>query len=60
MPGAVYVYSDSGTAEWSQQHKLLASDGTGGDRFGYAVAVYNYTIAAGAIYDDDKGSNAGV
>jgi hypothetical protein len=39
--------------------KLLASDGVADDRFGNSVAVDGNTAVIGAIYDDDKGSNAG-
>ena len=31
-------------------HKLLASDGASGDRFGCSVAVSNTSVVAGAFY----------
>ncbi len=44
--GAAYVFVRSGTT-WSQQQKLTASDGAGGDEFG-ALAVDGDTILVGA------------
>lgn len=35
--GAAYVFTRSGTT-WTQQAKLVASDGVAGDKFGYSVA----------------------
>ncbi len=45
--GAAYVFVSSG-ATWSQQAKLLAVFGGGGDEFGYSIAVSGDTIIAGA------------
>lgn len=46
--GAAYVYIRSG-ASWSQQQKLLASDGSDNYRFGCSVAIYqDHTIAVGS------------
>jgi nucleoside-specific outer membrane channel protein Tsx len=45
--GAAYVFVRSGTS-WSQQAKLTASDGAGGDRFGVSVAVSGGTAVIGA------------
>ena len=39
--------------------KVTASDGTGGDIFGFAVAVYGDTAVVGAEKDDDLGINSG-
>jgi hypothetical protein len=49
--GAAYVFEFNGSS-WSLQQKLLASDGTGFDRFGYSVAVMGNTIGVGAREDD--------
>ena len=55
----MYITVDNGLT-WTQQQKLLASDGAAGDNFGLSVAVYNNTIVAGASYDDNvRGVNAG-
>jgi uncharacterized protein (TIGR03437 family) len=45
--GAAYVFINAGT-NWTQQAKLTASDGAGGDEFGYSVAVSGDTVLAGA------------
>jgi len=51
--GAAYIFYRYGTT-WSEQAKLIASDGTGGDYFGYSVSIDgNYTIS-GAFYKYNK------
>jgi hypothetical protein len=45
--GAAYVFVRSGTT-WTQQAKLTAADGAGGDNFGYSVSVSGDILAAGA------------
>jgi MYXO-CTERM domain-containing protein len=47
--GAAYVFVRSGSA-WSQQAKLLASDGAAVDYFAYSVSVSGDTAVAGAPY----------
>jgi len=49
--GAAYVFVRSGTV-WTQQARLLASDGAFNDQFGSAVAIDGETIAIGAPFDD--------
>ncbi|HKP69955.1 MAG TPA: FG-GAP-like repeat-containing protein, partial [Pyrinomonadaceae bacterium] len=49
--GAVYVFTRTGSI-WTEQQKLLASDGAGADWFGYSVAISGDTILAGAPNDD--------
>src|SRR5204863_7231504 len=57
--GAAYVFTFNGST-WSQQRKLLASDGAAFDRFGYSVAVQGDTVAVGAREDDTTvGPDAG-
>ena len=56
--GAAYVFVRSGDA-WTQQTKLLASDGAPGDGFGQSLALTEDTIVIGAPRDDDKGENSG-
>ncbi|MCI0651352.1 MAG: FG-GAP repeat protein [Planctomycetes bacterium] len=56
--GAAYVFRRDGGA-WTEEAKLLASDGTPYDRFGSAVSVAGDLIAVGAIFDDDIGLLAG-
>jgi hypothetical protein len=56
--GSVYVFTRSGTI-WTQQAKLLASDGATGDQFGYSVSISNNTALIGAWGDDDNGAESG-
>ena len=45
--GSAYVFVRSGTT-WTEQQKLLASDGAAGDDFGYSVSVSGDTVVVGA------------
>src|SRR5438445_13274554 len=45
--GAVYVLVRNGT-NWTQQAKLVASDGQAGDHFGTGVAISGSTVVVGA------------
>jgi len=56
--GAAYAFVRIGTL-WSQQAKLLASDGAPADQFGWSVAVAGDTAVVGAHLNDEKGSDAG-
>lgn len=57
--GAAYVFVRNGTT-WSQQARLVASDGAAGDRFGTFVSIVGETIAVGAVEADHGGrDNAG-
>ena len=56
--GSAYVFTFNGTT-WNEQAKLLASDGTAGDEFGYSVSLSGDTALIGAQYDDDNGQNSG-
>jgi uncharacterized protein YceK len=56
--GSAYVFTRSGTT-WTQQQKLLASDGAAGDQFGSSVALEGDTAFIGAWFDDDNGANSG-
>ncbi|RME26410.1 MAG: hypothetical protein D6806_06325, partial [Deltaproteobacteria bacterium] len=53
--GSAYVFVRNGTS-WSQQAKLLASDGASGDKFGSSVSISGDTIVVGS-YQDDIGTN---
>jgi hypothetical protein len=56
--GSVYVFTRTGTS-WTQQAKLLTSDGAAGDYFGYSVSLAGDTAFIGAWSDDDNGSSSG-
>ncbi len=52
----IFQFSTSGAATvWVQQAKLLASDNTTGDKFGFDVAISGDTIAIGAAVADTGG-----
>jgi FG-GAP repeat/Concanavalin A-like lectin/glucanases superfamily len=57
--GVVYVYvRASGTASWTLQQQLQASDASTSDRFGYSVSISGNTIVIGAYgWDQDSISN---
>jgi len=56
--GSAYVFTRTGTT-WTQQTKLLASDGAAGDRFAVSVDLSGDTALIGSWMDDDSGSNSG-
>jgi len=57
--GAAYIFKRSGTS-WTQEAKLIASDGAAGDCFGCSVSISGDYAIAGAWYDDNSnGANAG-
>ena len=56
--GSVYVYENVGGV-WTENTKLLASDGTEGQEFGYSVSISGDFILIGAFRDDQNGTNAG-
>jgi hypothetical protein len=51
--GSAYIYTRAGSS-WSQQTKLVAADGAGGDNFGRSVAISSdgNTAIIGAYGDD--------
>ena len=56
--GSAYIFTRSGTG-WTQQAKLIASDGEQSDYFGYSVAINGGTAIVGAYGDNDNGENSG-
>ena len=50
-----YGYSAIG----EQLKKILASDATTGDKFGYSIAISDTRIVVGAPYEDTTASDAG-
>jgi len=56
--GKAYIFRWDG-AGWSQQQKLLASDGAAGDWFGQSVSISGDLVIVGAQQDDDKGNRSG-
>jgi FG-GAP repeat len=56
--GSAYVFTRTGTT-WTQQAKLLASDGAEADLFGATVSLSGDTALIGASCDDDDGFLSG-
>ena len=56
--GSAYISRFDGTT-WSQDQKLLASDGAAGDRFGFSVSIGGDMAIVGAFLDDDNGTDSG-
>ncbi len=56
--GAAYIFHRSGT-EWTEDTKLLASDGEIDDWFGRSVSISGYNALIGAWQDDDNGPGSG-
>jgi hypothetical protein len=58
--GVAYVYTRDDGGTWSEQAKLIASDGEFYDNFGCAVSVDGDTVVIGAYLDDgDVGIDQG-
>lgn len=56
--GSVPVFVREGET-WRELQRLVASDGTAGDRFGRSVAIDGDTAVIGAWFDDARGFRAG-
>jgi hypothetical protein len=52
--GSVYIFTRNGTV-WTEQQKLIASDASLNDWFGYSIAISNNTVVVGA-YNDSIGT----
>ena len=58
MSGSAYIFHKSGTS-WTEQTKIIASDGAADDNFGYSVSISGDYAVIGAWGDDDNGANSG-
>ncbi len=56
--GSLYVFRFDGS-QWTQETKIIASDGAPEDWFSLPVVYEGGWIIAGARQDDDKGDNSG-
>ena len=56
--GSAYVFKRTGSS-WTQEAKLLASDGAAFDVFGTSVSIYGDYAVVGANWDDDNGDRSG-
>ncbi len=59
--GSAYIFAPNEVDpnNWGQVAKLTASDGAGGDYFGYSVSISNDYAIIGAYCDGDNGSASG-
>jgi hypothetical protein len=59
--GAAYIFNrnQGGTDNWGQVARLTASDGLGGDFFGYSVSLSGDYAVVGAYGQDDFGFESG-
>ncbi len=46
--GSAYIFERDGSGTWNEVQKIVASDRTAGDEFGWCVAISDSTIAVGA------------
>ncbi len=56
--GSAYVFRYNGS-DWLEEAKLLASDGTPQDEFGWWVAISGDTAVIGALFQGDDGDQRG-
>lgn len=56
--GSAFVFRWNGTS-WTQEQKLLASDGAASDTFGRGVAISGDVLVISAVLDDDLGPSSG-
>ncbi|MEE9129260.1 MAG: FG-GAP repeat protein [Phycisphaerales bacterium] len=56
--GAAYVFRFDGK-QWIEEQKLTASDGRGGDKFGWSVSLQGDLALIGAPTDDDYANSSG-
>ena len=56
--GTTFVFTRTDNT-WTQQAKLLASDGEAGECFGNSVSLNEDIALVGAYYDDDNGVHSG-
>ena len=55
--GSAYIFKRTGSV-WTEQQKLLASDGASGDFFGMSVSINGDSAIAGAPLDDNNTGSA--
>ncbi len=59
LSGSAYIFFKYDDIYWTEQTKLLASDGNETDYFGYSVAINGDYAIVGAYLDDDMGDFSG-
>jgi hypothetical protein len=56
--GSAYIFKRDGES-WIEMAKLSASDGAGGDFFGWSVSISGDDVIVGGYGDDDRGTDSG-
>ncbi len=56
--GSAYIFQRSGTT-WSENAKLVPSDGAEADQFGFSISLSGDTVVVGSPFDDDMGTDSG-
>jgi hypothetical protein len=56
--GSAYVYRYDGTF-WTEETKLIPSDGSAGDYFGYHVSVFGDVVVISSVHDNNFEPNSG-
>ena len=56
--GAAYIFKRNGTS-WTNVAKIIASDGSPGDQFGWSVSIDRDFAIVSAVGDDDAGDSSG-
>lgn len=59
ISGSAYVFERQDDGTWLEVAKLTASDGAGGDIFGFSVSISGNKALVGAYLDGDVGSDRG-
>ncbi|MEN8130027.1 MAG: choice-of-anchor D domain-containing protein [Pseudomonadota bacterium] len=57
--GAAYVFTRDTGGVWSEWQKLIASDASYNESFGFAVDLDGDNLVVGAYLDDDNGTDSG-
>ncbi len=51
--GAAYVFERNVAGTWNEVQKIIASDRTAGDEFGWSVSISGNTLVVGSHYDNE-------
>ena len=54
--GSVYIFERGEDGVWTEQQKLVASDRTAGDEFGWSVDIFDSTVVVGAHFEEHDAS----
>ena len=57
--GSAYIFQEEGPGDWRKVTELTPDDGSGGDNFGYSVAISGDVVIVGALYGDGNVKDSG-